>query len=400
MRISQKSATIEALMAQFLCQLGQTTDLCWEELRAVSQRFFLGEPRRVHEFFGIVDAPDNFDVSTFQLEMGGTIKIAEIVHTDTQTDPATVTQQAVDLLIGQPVKRFAISEIGRDHMPEVDVYEVKAKLQAAGQRVAYHESPRSGVNAASLKNRRVTEVLILQTETGVTYGITRACQDVDTWTQRDMDKPVRDRKRGMLPPKVARMMVNIGIGSDQPEEHVVLDPFVGVGTALLEAADLDVKTVLGNDVDPQAIIATTQNIKWWRQISGQEFEDELVVRPAEKLDRIDFKTPPTVIVTEPFLGKLTPKDDQIPGIIRGLEKLYKGSLKAFTRLLSQDGGRVVIILPEMTLQSGRKLTTTQTLKDAHEMGFTQVLGPMRAGRSTAHTQRQVYVLEYQPYGTR
>jgi 1-acyl-sn-glycerol-3-phosphate acyltransferase len=79
--------------------------------------------------------------------------------------------------------------------------------------------------------------------------------------------------------------------------------------------------------------------------------------------------------------------------------MYKGTFKAFTRLLP-PGGRVVIIFPEFTMKSGRTLTTKQTLKDAEEMGFTKILGPLRAGRTTAHTQRQVFVLEYQPYGTR
>lgn len=386
-------------MARFLCQLGQTTELCWQELRLVSARFALPEPSRISENIALLETPENFDVAVFQLELAGTVKMAEVLSETQDTSVEAVTNQAVELLTQLQPKRFSVTELGRDHLPEVDVYEVKAKLQSAGQRGTYHESPRNGVNAASLKNRRVTELMVVQHENGVTYAVTRTWQDVDTWTERDMDKPVRDRKRGMLPPKVARMMVNIGVGADQPEDHVVLDPFVGIGTVLLEAADLDVKTVLGNDVDPQAIIGTKQNISWWRQISGQEFADELVVRPAEKLDRVDFKTQPTVIVTEPFLGKLTPKDDQIPGVIRGLEKMYKGAVRAFARILPENG-RLVMILPEFTFKSGRKLTTKNTLKDLKDLGFVQILGPMRAGRSTAHTQRQVFVLEYQPYGTR
>lgn len=386
-------------MTTYLCQLGQTTDLCWEELRVVAGRFGLPDPHRVHDFFGLISVESELDIQAFQLEMGGTVKISEVLATGPIVDGAELTAKAVEFLIDLQPKRFVVAEWGRDHLPEIDAYEVKAKLQAAGLKPAYHDSPRSGANAASLKNRRVTEILILQTEAEVYYSVTRAWQDVDTWSERDMEKPVRDRKRGMLPPKVARMLVNLAIGTDQPEDHVVLDPFVGVGTALIEAADLDVKHVLGNDIDPQAIIATTQNLKWWREISRQEFKDELVVRATEKLDRLDFKVQPTVIVTEPFLGKLTPKDDQVLDIIRGLEKLYKGSLRAFTRLLPA-GGRVAIVFPEFHLQNGKTRSPKGTMTDLKDLGFTVVMGPLRAGRTTAHTQRQAYVLEYTPYGTR
>ncbi len=79
--------------------------------------------------------------------------------------------------------------------------------------------------------------------------------------------------------------------------------------------------------------------------------------------------------------------------------MYKGALRAFTRILPANG-KVVMILPEFTLSSGRKITTSQTLKDAADLGFEVKLGPIRAGRETAHTQRQVYMLEYVPYGTR
>lgn len=40
------------------------------------------------------------------------------------------------------------------------------------------------------------------------FGVTIAYQDVDAYAQRDMDK-TRDMGVGMLPPKLAQMMINL-----------------------------------------------------------------------------------------------------------------------------------------------------------------------------------------------
>lgn len=380
----------------YLFFLGQTRELCFAELSAVASRLQLAAPTLVSDFIATIETDAEIDVDSLQLDLGGTIKIAQqITSLPLDTD---VFATVVETLAQQEVKRFVIAEHNRDHLPVILATDVKRALSKQGVSSSYHETPRYGANAATLKHRNLTELHVVQLETAIVLARTVAAQDVDTWAQRDIEKPERDRQRGMLPPKVARMMLNIAIGADNPADHVVFDPFCGMGTILIEAADLGVVTLLGNDASPEAIMATQKNLTWWKSISKQDFSWELTTKPTENLEIRDFKVRPTIVVTEPFLGKLTPNEAQIPGIVRGLEKLYRGSLKALRQLVPV-GGRMALILPSFR-RRGKHITVEGTLKDLKKFNMNVIAGPFRGGRPSAVTQRDIYVIEYETYGTR
>lgn len=388
------------MQPEVLFFLGQTSDLCYAELECVLARLAQAQPERLTEHLAQASLDTTVSLPELQLELGGTIKTARVWETlPLDTSVEDLTQRVTDHLALSERHRFAIAETGRDHLPEIDVYEIKARLQKAGVRTSFQESSRHGVNGATWKFRKVAEVHVVQLADRVLLADTQSVQDVDTWSERDMDKPVRDRKRGMLQPKVARMMVNLALGQQTAPQAVVLDPFCGTGTTLLEAADAGVRHVIGSDNDHQAILATRQNLDWWKATSEQEFTDDLMVKNSENLQPTDFTQAPTCIATEPYLGRLTPKRDQLDGIIRGLEKLYRGMFRAYGRIL-QPGNRVVTILPAWPINEHKERTVSRTIDELPQLGFRVVAGPLRAGRASAHTQRYVYVLEYDPYGTR
>lgn len=386
-------------MTQYLFLLGQASDLCFAELQVVLARYGLPIPERITEFLGSIEVETTPDLAELQKVLGGTIKIVRVVDHSKDTDEESVTKKAGELLTPLQPKRYVVAEHGRDHLSPIDQSEIKNVLAEQGIKSSYTETPRYGANSAQLTHQNLTELHVIQLPAQLIWAVTETWQNVDEWSERDVEKPMRDRQRGMLPTKVAHMLVNLAVGEDHPANHVVLDPFCGMGTVLIEATALGVPTVLGNDIDSNAVMASNKNMAWWKAVSGLEFDYEFTVRATEKLQRKDFTTAPTVIVTEPFLGKLTPKDEQVPGIIRGLEKMYKGSIKSFAELLP-EGGRLVWVLPEIKTRRGQTMTVKNTLKDLEEQGFKQIMGPLRAGRQSAITQRQVYVLEYSPYVTR
>lgn len=379
--------------------LGQTTELCLAELEVVAERFGVAKPSMVFGHWAKIPAMDLAKVPAFMETLGGTQKIAEFLEAVPHAKDAELREHLRRHFLQLQAKRIVIAEHGRDHLPEVDVVDLKHELTKDGLHVSYHETPRYGANAAVINNRKVTEVHVIQTADSLILARTLAAHDIDSWTERDIDKPSRDRKRGMLSPKVSRMLLNLGMGSGQPQDHRILDPFCGTGTILLEATAMGVPEVYGNDIDPRAIASTNANLEWWKQTSKLSFRSTITIAPTEKLEKRHFPNSPTAIVTEPFLGKLTPLPIQIPGVIRGLEKLYRGTIHAFARLL-EPGARVVFILPAFQSGSGRSIELHSTLKDFQKAGFRQLYGPMRAGRPSAVTQRHVYVLEYDPYGTR
>jgi tRNA G10 N-methylase Trm11 len=381
--------------------LGATSELCLAELQAVSSRWKKGDPTVLVPGLAVIEFAQplsEHEVLAWQNTLGGTAKIGILLSELPLTAKDTVLDVVSELLIPMEPKRFIISEVGRDHLPPLDTITIKNRLQAAGLKSHYKEAPRHGAAAALLHHHNVTELTVWQTAEQIFIIQTVSAQDVRGWTQRDMNKPVRDRQRGMLPPKVARMMVNLALTNQDPQTAVVLDPFCGTGTVLMEAAELGVPTVYAADLAAEAVAQTKTNLDWYQTITDTKLKTAFTIKSATELVLRDWDKAPTAIVTEPFLGKLTPNPEQIPNIVRGLDKLYRGALRAFAHLL-QPGQRIVIIFPSFVV--GRHtLGMNRLLADLPQLGFRVVAGPMVGGHPGAITQRHIFVLEYEPYGTR
>lgn len=134
-------------------------------------------------------------------------------------------------------------------------------------------------------------------------GQTLLVQDIDDYTKRDYDRPFADKEMGMLPPKLARIMLNLtglGVGA------TIWDPFCGSGTILTEGL-LNGYDVIGSDKDKNAIYFSEQNIKWLadnysisdRKYTVFEFD---VQKPSGKVLRMLDNTIINGIVFEPFMG--------------------------------------------------------------------------------------------------
>lgn len=390
---------------QYFFQLGTTTDICLAEAKAVAARFGFGEVIQLNKQVALLDSEKELSqdqLNLLQNTLGGTIKIAAVFEvTETPFEDTVLEQAIADHLVHETVHRFAIAEFGRDNLPTIDSGEVKHLLQKAGKRMNYVEANRYGATAAQLK-RATSEIWVVHHEGKQYFAWSRTVQSIDDWSFRDIEKPVRERKRGMLPPKIARMMLNLALADQEPEETVVLDPFVGTGTVLIEATMLGMTTVLGSDIDQDAIYGSTKNLEWWKEQSELEFTFELARKEVAHLGKNDFRSSANIIVTEPFLGRLTPRPEDIPNVARGLEKLYKGMIKAFAHVLP-EGGRVAVILPTFRIQKGNRtqdIAMKKTVDDFAAAGFELEHGPFIVGHPDAVTQRTVYVLEYVPYGSR
>lgn len=378
-------------MPNLLCFLGQTNELCYAELAMVVRRFNIAAPILLTPYFAEIVVPNKEIARDLQEALGGTFKIAEILEKSPHTSPEEVEARIVDFLLELKPKRFALAEHGRDHLEPLDAVAVKRTLMEHGLKTTYKDTPRYGAGAALLKSGSVHEFHVLQTESSLIYAHTLTVQDIDTWSLRDAGKPDRDRKRGMLQPKVAHMMINLALGEEPAANQVLLDPFCGTGTILIEGAFMDIPHVMGADIDMKAILQSNKNLKWWQELQVEPFTYEVAVKAAEKLLPQDLSKKPTLIVTEPYLGKMTPEPERIPRILDGLERMYKGAFRSFARLLPK-GGKVAILFPSFV--SGKHtITVGKTLRELPELGFEVVAGPFRAGRPDAVTQRELYIME-------
>ncbi|MBI4122339.1 MAG: methyltransferase domain-containing protein [Parcubacteria group bacterium] len=200
------------------------------------------------------------------------------------------------------------------------------------------------------KNKLVSdnglEVLVGIEEKRAWVGQTLAVQDYEGFARRDMGRPSRDDVSGMLPPKLARMMLNLS-GKVVGKDTVVLDPFCGSGTVMQEALLLGAGKVLGSDASSKAVADAQANLDWLAKqevIAGTYRVEQVDAADLKAWLPADFVD---VAATEPFLG------DPVRGLLAredvvkrqaDLSKLYDRALEAIAKVMKKDG-RLVIIFP-------------------------------------------------------
>ncbi|TWP23346.1 methyltransferase domain-containing protein, partial [TM7 phylum sp. oral taxon 349] len=155
------------------------------------------------------------------------------------------------------------------------------------------------------------ELLIVRNASGrVIIAESIGAQNISALAARDQARPRTDAFVGMLPPKLARMMVNFtglpGKFNDSAAESTsrlcILDPFCGTGTVLQEAL-LSGYSIIGTDLSQKMIDYTTENLSWLRQ----KFRTTGEVIALQQADATTFQWRPSraidAVVCETYLGQ-------------------------------------------------------------------------------------------------
>ena len=172
---------------------------------------------------------------------------------------------------------------------------------------------------------------------------TIAVQDINAYTKRDIRKPYRDPRTGMLPPKLAQIMINLiptntpvspeaRRGGPPTTHNTIYDPFCGSGTILIEALLTGFK-VIGSDNSPKQAEGAKKNLEW----TAQEFK---LLDPLYNIFLADATNPSkslpeniTAVVSELYLGPSNPPKNQkeMDKTIKELLDLYKKFLINFKK---------------------------------------------------------------------
>ena len=110
-------------------------------------------------------------------------------------------------------------------------------------------------NGLSGKNPKKVELIKVNNEWFRVIGV----QDIDAYAKRDQARPARDAKVGMLPPKLAQILINLC--GPLKEGARVLDPFCGTGVVLQEAMLMGYEPY-GTDIEPRMVEYSKKNIDW------------------------------------------------------------------------------------------------------------------------------------------
>lgn len=363
------------MTSSYLFIPGRTPELSLLELRS-----FFPEATLLSPEVACVTTEDAISPSAIMEKLGGTVKIATILGT-------TVTLSPDSLVPFLPVTdgaiHFGISLYGVS-LPASFLADTKKLLAAKGIRARY-ATARHGetLSSVTVDKNAITELVVVRHKDKYIVGITRAVQSYEQWNTRDYGRPYADAKAGMLPPKVARMIVNIA------RSHAfgtLFDPFCGMGTVLSEAY-LSGWKIVGSDMSADVVGKAKKNLEWAHATAKMFVSDATHVSETLSPNSID------AIVTEPFMGKagISHQPSEIRNQIKGLEKLYIGCLRDWSKVL-RPGGVAVIALPEYAI--GDRIYFVKKVIDMCEnLGYTTLAGPIAYSRPQATVRRKFFVFK-------
>ena len=239
-----------------------------------------------------------------------------------------------------------------------------------------------GLSPIVLNKQHVTEFLIYKNNLLKTIWV----HDVTHWINKDRNLPRVNSRAGMLPPKVARMLINMAGIASNPDKKL-LDPFCGSGHVVIEGVELGFFTI-GSDLSANQIEDTKANLDSLG-IGSQNYQ--LVLSDASKLSQHLNPSSIDLIVTEPFMGRPDTRSDRIPDMVKGLKKMYLGALKSWLSLL-KPAGVVVMVFPRVT-DGKRSFVTSSIIDDPHLLGYNVKTRDILYSREGAKLQREIVILQ-------
>lgn len=142
---------------------------------------------------------------------------------------------------------------------------LKSKLKQSGVSLRLIPNNDSALSTATSHHNKLglsdnkVEIMIVRGKSGkIIIAESIGSQNITAYAKRDQGRPKRDAFVGMLPPKLAQIILNL---ANPTLGGRVLDPFCGTGVVLQEAALLGF-SVYGSDLSDKMIDYSKQNLDW------------------------------------------------------------------------------------------------------------------------------------------
>ena len=254
--------------------------------------------------------------------LGGTLKIA-----------VSIEGALVPWLLGRPTEgkiTLGVSDYSRRataRTATAEALKCKRILAKRGQSVRVVPNRAATLSSAtSFHNHLTSETKLELLKVGGQYYRVIQVQNINAYARRDQERPARDAKVGMLPPKLAQILINLA-GELRPGA-TVLDPFCGTGVVLQEALLMGYRAY-GTDVSERMVEYSQRNLKWLA--GARDFRVE--VGDATKFS---WQPPIGAVAAEVYLGppmsvpptemKLKEAKQECGGILLGCLRNLAGQL--------------------------------------------------------------------------
>lgn len=334
----------------------------------------------------LMDLPEIADSLATIRRLGGTVKFGSLIGVIGQD---RVSAENLFALIKSHLGsrngkyKFGLSVYGSAGIPAKDLaMRIKKYLKEQGASSRWVTSRDKNLSSVVVEQNKLisqgAEFVFFSNNRRILIGITEAVQPFKELSFRDYGRPDRDDRSGMLPPKLAQMMINL---AQADPDKILWDAFCGSGTILTEAALLGFNRLRGTDISGKAVADTRRNMEWVKSKFRVNPEYEIKEWDARKLAAYPGRGRVGAVVSEGYLGPQRGRVD-VARTVAELEKLYLESLEVFAKVV-EPGGRIVLAWPQIR---GRNLFS-QGFNLPQGLRLEEPL-PTDAGNLTGHTTRQ------------
>lgn len=319
--------------------------------------------------------------------LGGSIKHARVIHILDSTKWRAVEDYLSDTILQLTTAlpngkiRLGISAYGlRVKASDINITGLRLKkiIKNDGRSVRIVPNKQPELNSAQVLHNQLTgqtgiEIVVARYGEQTVIATTVAEQDIEAYAKRDQARPARDAKVGMLPPKLAQIIVNLSAkdeGINPVSEQMVLDPFCGTGVVLQEALLMGY-LVHGSDIEPRMIDYTQKNINWLSSIHG--YKGALLTLEVGDATSHDWLVANIVdsIACETYLGKpftSLPPQKLLETARSECDEIHEKFLRNIGSQI-ESGTRLCLAVPAWKTKTG--FLHLKTLAKLEQLGYTR-----------------------------
>lgn len=361
----------------------------------------------------IINTPQ-FDIE----RLGGTLKAGRVVAELSGGDWRKASMKLVQayaqawsnregkITLGISAYGFAVSE--RDVQKTGIILKGKLKDKNVSLRLVPNAEPAlntatSHHNKLGLSDNKV-ELLVVRSKTGkIIIAESTGSQNITSLARRDQERPKRDAFVGMLPPKLAQIMINLATnpstlqsssrsgrplaeplttptalaeasGEDKETNGkgirpTILDPFCGTGVLLQEALLLGYN-VYGTDLSDKMIDYSRINLDWIKTVSHAN--GSYVVTQDDAMTA-SWQQPIDAVACETYLGQpfsAPPSPSKLVEVRGNCNHIIESFLRNIASQLS-SGTPLCVGVPAWQSSDG-SFTHLPLINNLEQLGFAQV----------------------------
>ena len=310
--------------------------------------------------------------------LGGSLKLGKFFDTD-------FSKLAKFLATAHPEGKITLgisdfSKQKKSGLAKQKSMELKRNLARMGRSARVITSNEPEISSATAHHNQLGEkagcfeIFLIDREIYLSLGT----QNITAYTERDQARPARDAKVGMLPPKLAQILINLC--GKLPEEARVLDPFCGTGVVLQEAAIMGY-VPYGTDLNERMVEYSKKNLSWlFNEHNQKRFKilPDLIQKKDQILNAISVGDATSftwegeidAVAFEGYLGapmSKPPVDIKFKTEKAKCREIAIGFLKNITPHI-KSGTPVVMALPAWLRENG-KYAGLNILDEIQEMGY-------------------------------